>query len=307
MLVAAIVVLGVLVVGSTAASYDGAEAVSVGGGDGGDAAGSGSGSALPTSGQSGSAQGIPLPSWIVENFVLLTVGLGTALVVVGTVVITWLKGLDGLQRVLSLLGQTMAGGVLYLVVVGFLAWLVFGFNGEGIELATSQAAESASGASAAGGGEDAGGSAGRSVPYWWLLVAFWVLLGVGWFYLVNRRRLDDDTSDVGGSGGSLPEGSFEHDEAVSAQETVSDVPASNPVYSAWREMATEAAESASGTLTANEVAAAADDRGLDDDAVRTLTRLFEEVRYGGRPVTEDRKRRARSALESIDGSGGRGA
>lgn len=306
-LVAGVVLLGVLVIGSTAASYDAAESVSVD--DGGEAGGSGNGdgSGLPAAGQGGANGAFPLPAWVVENFVLLTFGVGTLLFVLGSVVITWLHGVEGLKRVLSLLGETALSGILYLVVVAFLVWLVFGFTGEGIDLMDASSAESTGGPGGGSGGGEAAGTDGRSIPYWYVLIAFWALLGVGWFYLFRRDGGDEGTSATGSTVEEMNDESVATSARLPQQETMSDVPPSNPVYRAWREMASEAERETDGTLTANEVADAADERGLDRDAVRTLTGLFEEVRYGDRPVTDDRERRAKSALESIDGSGGRGA
>lgn len=78
-----------------------------------------------------------------------------------------------------------------------------------------------------------------------------------------------------------------------------DADASNPVYRAWREMA-EAADGASlRTHTPGEVARQAVDAGMDRDAVRTLTELFDRARYGRSGVDEESARRAQSALDAI--------
>jgi len=83
-----------------------------------------------------------------------------------------------------------------------------------------------------------------------------------------------------------------------AEAAFADVDASNPVYWAWREMA-EAADGASlRTHTPGEVARRAVDAGMDRDAVRTLTELFDRARYGP-GVDEESERRARAALDAI--------
>jgi len=105
----------------------------------------------------------------------------------------------------------------------------------------------------------------------------------------DRRR---GSRDAAGRFADLPE-----------QEAVSDVWPTNPVYRAWREMADRAESATDDTLTANEVAATAVGHRFDPDAVRELTGLFEAVRYGDEPVTETRRQRAESALESIDEPG----
>lgn len=298
----AVVVLGVLAIGATAASYDAVEPVSVSGAEDGDP-GNGSGSGLPAGGETGATETVPLPGWLVENFVRLTFGLGTLLFVVGSAVITWMRGLDGLRQVFARLSEAVASGALYLVVVAFLVWLVFGFTGEGIDALSSPPAESAEDPSGGSAGDQAAESEGRSIPYWYVLIGVWVLLGVGWFYLFGRGD-GDETAATGGTDGQETGEVSDSDAGLPAEETIADVPPSNPVYSAWREMAAAVGRETDRTLTANEVAAVASENGFDDDAVRTLTGLFEEVRYGDRPVTEDRERRAKSAIESIERSGG---
>lgn len=304
---AAVVLLGVLAVGSMAASYDAAESLSVGGGGDAGGSGSGSGGAMSTGDQAGTTATVPLPGWVVEHFVLVFFGGGTLLLVLGAVVVTWLRGVDGLKKVLSMLAEAVSGGALYLAVLVFLVWLIFGFTGEGIELMGGAPSESAGGQTGGSGGDQAAGTDERSVPYWYALVGIWALIVVGWSYLMHRDGSDDESSPTANDGEDLPEATVESGAGVGRQEAVSDVPPSNPVYRAWREMAAEVERTTDGTVTANEVAAAAAERGFDRDAVRTLTRLFEEVRYGDRPVTEDRERRAKSALESIEGSGRNGA
>ena len=78
-----------------------------------------------------------------------------------------------------------------------------------------------------------------------------------------------------------------------------DVDASNPVYRAWREMAETADGANLRTHTPGEVARRAVDAGMDRDAVRTLTRVFDQARYGPAGVDEESERRARSALDAI--------
>ena len=52
-------------------------------------------------------------------------------------------------------------------------------------------------------------------------------------------------------------------------------------------------------LTPRECAAAARDRGADDETVRDLTALFEEVRYGNARVTDERRERAERTVERL--------
>lgn len=91
-----------------------------------------------------------------------------------------------------------------------------------------------------------------------------------------------------------------------------DVPLSNDVYRAWRDMTDRVPgvpEHVAGgpdraatdrALTPREYADAAREEGLDPDAVETLTGLFREVRYGGAAPTDERERRARDARDALD-------
>lgn len=74
----------------------------------------------------------------------------------------------------------------------------------------------------------------------------------------------------------------------------------NTVYRAWREMTDALAVDQPETTTPEEFADIAFDSGMDPDDVRELTWLFEEVRYGDEPVTEDREQRAQRALRRIE-------
>ncbi|CQR52970.1 MULTISPECIES: DUF4129 domain-containing protein [Haloferax] len=79
----------------------------------------------------------------------------------------------------------------------------------------------------------------------------------------------------------------------------------NEVTEAWYEMVERLRLDDRQLLTPRERAAVARENGADANTVWSLTELFEEVRYGGAPVTEDRRRRAREYLERLDSSGGR--
>lgn len=58
------------------------------------------------------------------------------------------------------------------------------------------------------------------------------------------------------------------------------------------------------TMTTSECAAAAVEAGLDREAVRRLTETYEEVRYGGQPVTEHREQVARQSQRRLELGGG---
>ncbi|QLG29732.1 DUF4129 domain-containing protein (plasmid) [Halorarum halophilum] len=71
----------------------------------------------------------------------------------------------------------------------------------------------------------------------------------------------------------------------------------NDVERAWYEMVQRLDLDDELAATPGEVAGAAVDAGVDREVVEGITRPFEEVRYGGAPVTEERRARAQEALE----------
>ncbi|MFC7079193.1 DUF4129 domain-containing protein [Halorussus caseinilyticus] len=73
----------------------------------------------------------------------------------------------------------------------------------------------------------------------------------------------------------------------------------NEIASAWFEMVERLDLGDRRDLTPRECAAAARRRGVDADAAQTLTSLFEEVRYGGARVTDERRQRAERNLDRV--------
>ncbi|WP_416841691.1 DUF4129 domain-containing protein [Haloferax sp. DFSO52] len=73
----------------------------------------------------------------------------------------------------------------------------------------------------------------------------------------------------------------------------------NEVAEAWYEMVQRLKLDGEGPLTPRERAALARRNGADANTVWSLTELFEEVTYGGAPVTEDRRQRARQYLDRV--------
>ncbi|WP_226479234.1 DUF4129 domain-containing protein [Natrinema amylolyticum] len=78
----------------------------------------------------------------------------------------------------------------------------------------------------------------------------------------------------------------------------------NDIYRAWREMTEPLAVDRPDSSTPGEFAAAARDAGLDPSHVDELRTMFEDVRYGDRPVTDDRERRAVELLRRIEAAYG---
>ncbi|MFB6219563.1 MAG: DUF4129 domain-containing protein, partial [Halobacteriaceae archaeon] len=74
----------------------------------------------------------------------------------------------------------------------------------------------------------------------------------------------------------------------------------NEVYRAWQEMATLVGGDRPETSTPGEFADDAVAAGMDPADVEELTRLFEEVRYGDAPPTDEREQRAVRTLRAIE-------
>jgi hypothetical protein len=79
-----------------------------------------------------------------------------------------------------------------------------------------------------------------------------------------------------------------------------DADVANEVYRAWVEMTGNLDVDNPRSSTPAEFATAAVTAGMASDDVDELTRLFEEVRYGGEDVTSEREERAVAALRRIE-------
>lgn len=115
---------------------------------------------------------------------------------------------------------------------------------------------------------------------WWLLLALLAALAVAGAFAyryVDRFRSDD--ADAPPFGDANPDSEVER---------------------AWLNLVRRVDADRPETRTPGEWAARAVDSGLDADAVATLTRAFESVRYGGGEETEERRRRVRRALDRLD-------
>lgn len=95
-------------------------------------------------------------------------------------------------------------------------------------------------------------------------------------------------------------GAHEHEEPAPADEPQAPPPTpSNEVARVWNEMLTLLALERQPSKTPTEYALEAVQTGADGDLVTTITDTFQEVRYGDRPVTSDRIRRASEALSRL--------
>jgi negative regulator of sigma E activity len=99
---------------------------------------------------------------------------------------------------------------------------------------------------------------------------------------------DVDTTEIGQAAGQA------------ADQLESDEASADAVLAAWREMATLVAGRDRRTVTPRQVTARAIAAGCDPDDVETLTRLFEDVRYGDVALSEAQRQRALRAFRRIE-------
>lgn len=252
--------------------------------------------------QSSSPPVVP-PSWTIRAVVVATAGFGTVFVAVAAIAVLWLRGVDGLKRILRLVGEMLAGTGLFVLMALVVLGIIIASSSAGIEPTSLPTGEAPTESTGGGGGETSETDA-TFQP--WLLgagvlgalalaaaaVVRYVWDGSGSTFTVEDATDDPAHADRDAGG------------PIDPPEPVADVPPSNGVYRAWRRLADAVDETTDRTLTTGEVAAVAVERGLDGEAVRTLTRQFEEVRYGGRSATDERERRAEEALAGLALDGG---
>lgn len=296
----AVLVVALLCVGAlaaAAATVDAPRASDAGTGSGsGDSAGDGPASGVQTPMETQETDGL-VPSWF--RVVALAV-FGVALLITLAVVV----------RTLDLRTATrVAVVVLVIGLVGLaLMWAIGPFDtslGSTTQSGQPDYANNDTGGSGEGGRQTDPANRQFDVP-----VALLAAFGLVAVVLVGAiARFSDSEESVpapvagDGTTGSESEGVKAVGEAAGrAADRIDDRDGDveNAVYRAWREMTTALDVDAPATTTPEEFAEAAVDAGMDDEDVRELTWLFEEVRYGDAAVTDERERRARDALRRIE-------
>lgn len=146
---------------------------------------------------------------------------------------------------------------------------------------------------------DPGGPAGpaTAAPSLPVLVGLLVLAGV--LVALGLRRLADTEAAVSAAPTERA-AAMGRAAGRAADRIESSGDIGNEVYRAWVEMTELLDVAAPESTTAGQFAAAAVDAGLDPGDVDELTELFEDVRYGGRPVTGLEERRAVAVLRRIE-------
>lgn len=299
-LAALVVVVGVVALGAAAAGMDDPQRSGPTEGPG-----EGTGDGPPAAGDGENQGGDPgvmvsIPGWLTEGYMMLTVGAFSILGILIMAYIVWRERLEGL---LFLLGQFRDVTLAIVVLTTFLAlilWLGFDFSD-----LTSPPAMGESEAGGGGGDVEPEPDTGTGLPQ--PLVVLGVLALAAVVVVAVRRLLRSDDEDEPAEEQVDLDVEDPVDEAVDPTPPVMDLAEQapdNPVYRAWYDLVTRVGLAHERNRTPDEVAEEAVQQGLPRDAVDTLTAVFSEVRYGHRPVTDERERRAESAMRSIEGGGG---
>lgn len=142
-----------------------------------------------------------------------------------------------------------------------------------------------------------------------LLGAVFLFLLVVSYLLVDRTVAGSEPAETDGSDsreptalGEIAGRAADRIEAGGDQTTAAD----NEVYRAWQEMTARLDVERGETTTPREFETRATDAGMAADDVRELRQLFEEVRYGGASPTDDRERRAVTVLRQVESRYGEG-
>lgn len=127
-----------------------------------------------------------------------------------------------------------------------------------------------------------------------LLVSGALLMVVGVWRLWSASRPAGSTAEPEGVHGTEDEGG-----AADDTDRIDPDAFGNEVYLAWYRMARAVGAGRRTSETPREVARLAIEEGMESDAVETLTREFELVRYGETDVTAKHEHRVREALSRL--------
>lgn len=294
-LVLAVVALGTVAGGLSAGGGiqdEPSSGVGIGGGEG-SGIGDGGGVGLPSSADDSPV----LPSWLGLYPFLAVLWVALAGGLIAFVVFLWnvdvAEILTLLRKMAGILAAIAVGLIVVVIVLLFLAGAV-GEGGGGLL-----------GDSATDGAQVVGDASPADAPSLMtgiVIVAGVVVIGIVVLMLLSGR-------DPNEPGGSTSEPSPTDDTvertggAVRPAGTIEDAGPSNGVYEAWATFREQVGR-ADRTESPEELKRRAMAAGLDERAVSELTTLFNAARYGNRPVTSREERRARQALDSLEGSGG---
>lgn len=293
------VVLAVLAVGTIAgglspsASSDSSTSSGLG-------IGSGDGSGIGESDNVGigtaNASGGSLPYWVGLLPLLAVIWAATIVGLVLAVYFLWDSTLRELIRAIVATIGRVAVIVVIGIVVAALLLVLAGFIGKG--------GGGLMGTGSTTGSQFTGQASSTESPV--LAVGMAVLAGIamlGILLVVLLPSGDDGEPTVTGSGAGGERRTRETSRSVRADASVDDPAASNEVYRAWTTLRDRVGERNRSESPA-QVRQRAIEAGLDERAVSELTDLFNAARYDERPVTDDEERRARDAIDALDGTEG---
>lgn len=245
----------------------------------------------------GDAESADVPTWLGFGPVLVVLWISAAAGFLMLVIFLWTTSL---RDVLEMLRESaslvigLGGGVALLVAIFLLLNGLFDSGGGGLM-----------GSSPTSSDELFGGSIETNSPS---VLSGIVLIGAAAVVgLVVVLVLSDEDGDGDAVAEDVrpPEEPPESGGANRPSTAVVDDPdASNEVYRAWLALRDRVGRT-DRTESPEELRRRALAAGLDEEAVGDLTALFNATRYGDRPVTSDEERRAREALDALDGVGGR--
>ncbi|MCU4800352.1 DUF4129 domain-containing protein [Halobacteria archaeon HArc-gm2] len=132
------------------------------------------------------------------------------------------------------------------------------------------------------------------LPYLLVLAAVLGAAGIAYRYRDRLLAAFADPDDEEDGEGPAP----------AAQSDPREGSPAHAVERAWLGMVSRLDLDRPGTMTTSECASAAIEAGLDREAVKRLTETYEEVRYGGRPVTAQREETAQQSRDRLDAGGG---
>lgn len=280
--------LAVLALATAAASLD------VIGNEGGElGSGSGDGAGVGTAGSSGFSFAEPSATEPLDLGPLASMLILIAFLLLAA------YGLVAYWRTIGLAGLT-TGVAAALLVALFLLFNFRGTTGSGLpDNATENATIFAGGG---GGSLLAGESTTTSADPSFALAAV-VLLGIvgaaAAFVSFGRDDIVPSTAD-GEKQSDADVAAVGRAAGAAADRIAAGTEVENEVYRAWETMTDHLDIEDPETSTPAEFAAAAVDAGMDAEDVAALTRLFEETRYGGYEVTDDRAERALTALRDVE-------
>ena len=296
--------LAIVALGAAAATLE--TAVTLGGGEGG--SGIGSGSVDDGTGSGPSAGPLP-PGNFAGGFEPICFPILRGPLVLSVMGLAFLGGFALLYRYLGEpFSAAVVSGVIAMPVVGI--WILLAFCGR---QPGSTAVDSGPGIASTTANETwipflSGGGAGAvsgtvvSAPSAVVFVLAGIAL-VGIVVVLLAGRGDDTvgTDDPEPASTADPDVSAVARAAGRAADRIAaDAAVDNEVFRAWGAMTDALDIESPETVTPAAFQAAAVDAGMAPDDVAELRRLFEEVRYGGQTPSDERERRAMSALRRIE-------